>query len=482
MNASIPSQVTTAMESRSRWWAFIILCLGAFMIMIDGTIVNIALPSIKADLAFSNVTLVWVVNAYLITYSGSLLIGGRMGDRFGHRRMFLLGITLFTAASAACGFADSSALLIGARALQGLGGALVAPVALSLTVNLFPEASERAKAMGIYGFVAACAGILGLVLGGTLMHALNWHWIFFINLPLGVVIYALCVRSLPDSSGRAAATRLDIPGATAFTASATLAIYAVVTTNKVGWISLQTVSLLIGAIAGYILFLYIEARAPDPLIPLSLFRRPNLIVANGIFTLWVFTASAWFFVSVLYLQVVLHFRPEQVSMAFVPGAVAGASFSLGISPRVVMRFGIKRPLVTGLLIASIGLAFFARATVQRGMPVDVILGIFLPALGGSIAINPLFLAALNDAAPSESGLVSGILNTAGTMAGALGLAILVSAASARTNHLLTEGASLPAALHSGYCLAFSLGAAFLAVACVLGIVFLCPVLRSAGPT
>ena len=474
MSASIPSQVTTVMGSRSHWRAFIVLCLGAFMIMIDGFIVNIALPSIKADLAFSDVSLVWVVNAYLITYSGSLLIGGRMGDLFGYRRMFLLGITLFTAASAVCGLAGSRALLIGARALQGLGGALVAPVALSLTVSLFPEAAERAKAMGVYGFVNACAGILGLVLGGTLTGVLNWHWIFLINLPLGVAVYALCVRSLPDSSGLAASTRLDIPGATAITAASMLAIYAIVNANDAGWRSLQTVSLLSAAITGLIVFFHIEARVREPLVPLNLFRRRNLTVASIIFTLWVLATSAWFFVSVLYLQVVLGYRPEQVGLAFVPSAVVAATLSLGISAKLVVRFGIKRPLVMGLLVASTGLALFTRAPLHGSMAFDAIPPMILVGLGGGTALNPLFLAALNDASPSESGLVSGMLNTAGMMGGALGLAILVSAASARTHNLLTLGASLPVALNSGYHLAFALAAAFLAIAPVIGVAFLRP--------
>lgn len=442
------------------------------MIMIDVMIVNVALPSIKADLAFSDVSLIWVVNAYLITYGGSLLIGGRMGDLFGHRRMFLLGITIFTAASTVCGFANSRALLIGARAVQGLGGALVAPVVLSLTVSLFPEASERAKAVGIYGFINACAGVLGLVLGGTLTGALGWHWIFLINLPLGVGVYALCTRSVPDASGLAAATRLDIPGTTAITASSMLATYAIVSANEASVI--QTTGLLTGAIAGLIAFLYTEARVPDPLVPLNLFRRRNLTVACVIFTLWGLATSAWFFVCVLYFQVVLRYSPEQVGFAFVPATVATAAVSLGISAKLVVRFGIKRPLVLGLLMALSGLALFTRAPAGASMAIDILPAMLLIGLGGGIALNPLFLAALSDVAPSKSGLVSGTLNTAGMIGGALGIAMLVGAASARTHHLLTAGVSLPVALHSGYRLAFSLAAAFLAIAPVLGIVLLYP--------
>lgn len=442
------------------------------MIMIDSMIVNIALPAIKVDLAFSDVSLAWVVNAYLITYSGFLLIGGRVGDLFGHRRMFLLGLVLFTVASTACGLADSRVLLIGARALQGLGGALVAPVALSLSVSLFPVASERAKAMSIYVFINACAGVLGLVLGGTLTSILGWHWIFLINLPLGIAVYMFCVRSLPGNSGLAAATRLDIAGAVVFTASSMLAICAVVNTSEEYWSSWRTVSLFIGAIAGSILFFYIEARVPDPVMPPSLFRRRNLTVANIIFMLWVFTTCAYFFVSVLYFQVVLRYGPEQVGLAFVPSALVAAMLSLGISARLVARFGIKRPLVIGLLIAATGLALFARATTHGSMTVDAMLGMLLVGFGGGTALNPVFLAALSDASPSESGLVSGMLNTAGTMGGALGLAILVSAASVRTNRLLAVGASLPAALNGGYHLVFCLAAIILAMASLIGVAFL----------
>ena len=271
--------MTHDLHGKQRWWALMVLCLGVLMIVLDTTIVNVALPSIREDLQFTETALVWVVNAYMLTFGGFLLLGGRLGDLYGSRRMFLAGLTLFTAASLACGLAQGQTLLIVARAAQGLGGAVVSAVSLSLIMNLFTEPGERARAMGVYGFVCAGGGI-GVLLGGLLTSALSWHWIFLVNIPIGVLVYALCLRLLPASRPAPAGTRLDAGGALTVTASLLLAVYAVVNGNEAGWTSAQSLSLLGAAALLMALFLAIEARSSDPLMPLSMFRLRNLATAN----------------------------------------------------------------------------------------------------------------------------------------------------------------------------------------------------------
>lgn len=453
--------------SRSRWWAFCAVCLGYIMIVIEGMVVTIALPSIQADLGFSELSLIWVVNAYLIPYSGFLLIGGRLSDLFGPRRLFLFGIALFTAASAVCGLTSSPALLISARAMQGLGGALVAPVPVSLTMNLFSEGNTRATALGLFNFVSSSGASLGLLLGGTLTSLLSWHWIFLINLPLGVVAYALCFVSLPTGQCLVTANRLDIAGAASITASLTLAVCGIVNAGKVGWHSLQTLILLTSAIASLIFFLYAEARASSPVIPLSLFRRRSLMVVSIVFMLWSFASSAWYFVSTLYLQTLLEYSAEQVGLTFLCFTLAAATFSLGVSSKLAMRFGTKRLLSLGLLMVAIGIASFARAPLHGHWVTDILPGVFLAGMGTGTLVTPTFLIATKGVAPSESGLVSGLVSTANLMGSALGLAILASAASAWTNALLSRRVSLPLALNGGYHVTDSLAAGLLTVAALM---------------
>jgi EmrB/QacA subfamily drug resistance transporter len=461
-----------SLDGRKRWLALLVLCLGDVMIVLDTTIVNVALPSIRAGLGFSQTSLVWVVNAYLLTFSGFLLLGGRLGDLFGHRRLFLLGITLFTLASLTCGLAPSQQLLISARAVQGLGGAIVSAVALSLIMILFTEAAERATAMGVIGFVAAGGGSLGVLLGGVLTNALDWHWIFLVNLPVGVVVVALCLVLLPAGRGPALAGRLDVAGAITVTATLMLAVYAIVNGNAAGWMSAQTIGLLAAAAALLALFIGIEARVPSPLIPLGLFRLRNVATANVVGVLWAAAMFAWFFIDALYLQLVLGYSPLQVGLAFLPANLIMGAFSLGLSAQLVMRFGIRPPLATGMLLATVGLALFARAPVNGTFVVDVLPGMILLGLGAGIALNPVLLAAMSDVAPHEAGLASGIVNTAFMMGGALGLALLASLAAARTNDLRASGAGALGALTGGYHVAFVVGAVFAAAAAVLSAVLL----------
>jgi EmrB/QacA subfamily drug resistance transporter len=319
--------MTQSLHGKQRWLALMVLCLGVLMIVLDTTIVNVALPSIAADLGFSETSLVWVVNAYMLTFGGCLLLGGRLGDLYGHRRLFLGGITLFTLASLACGLANSQILLIAARAVQGLGGAVVSAVSLSLIMNLFTEAGERAKAMGVYGFVCAGGGSIGVLLGGLLTNLLSWHWIFLVNLPIGIAVYALCVALLPSVRGHAHGERLDVAGALSVTASLMLAVYAVVNGNEAGWTSLSTLGLLGAALALLALFLLIEAKVEHPLMPLGLLRLRNVATANVVGVLWAAAMFAWFFISALYLQRVLGYRPLQVGLAFLPANLIMGFFS-----------------------------------------------------------------------------------------------------------------------------------------------------------
>jgi len=454
-------------SSRKRWLALIVLCLGDLMIVLDTTIVNVALPSIREDLAFTETSLVWVVNAYMLTYGGFLLLGGRLGDLYGQRRLFLLGTTLFTLASLACGLAGSQGLLVVARAVQGLGGAVVSAIALSLIMNLFTEPVERAKAMGIYGFVMAGGGSVGALLGGVLTDALSWHWVFLVNIPIGVAVYALTVILLRESRAPAGAARLDVGGAVTVTASLLLAVYAVVNGNEAGWTSAQTLTLL-GAAAGLLaLFLALETWVRDPLMPLRLFRLRSVATANVVGILWSAAMFAWFFVSALYLQLVLGYSAMQVGLAFLPANLIMAAFSLGLSAKMVMRFGIRVPLAAGLALTAAGLALFALSPVDGSFALHVLPGMALLGIGCGMAMNPVLLAAMSDVPQSESGLASGVVNTAFMMGGALGLAVLASLAAARTDTLLALGADSLAALNGGYHIAFAIGAVFAAAASLL---------------
>jgi EmrB/QacA subfamily drug resistance transporter len=460
------------LDHRTRWFALIVLCLGTLMIVLDSTIVNVALPSIRADLGFSETSLAWIVNAYLLTFGGFLLLAGRLGDLFGHRRLFLAGIALFTLASLACGLANSQGLLVAARAVQGLGGAVVSAVSLSLTMNLFTEPVERAKAMGIFGFVASGGGSIGVLLGGILTDALDWHWIFLVNIPIGIVVVLLSLRLLPAAHGESAGGRLDVGGAVTVTASLMLAVYAIVNGNQQGWTSAQTLGMLAAAVAVLAVFLAIESRVASPLVPLGLFRLRNVATANGVGVLWAAAMFAWFFISALYLQLVLGYSPLKVGLSFLPANLIMGACSVAVSARLVMRFGIKRPLAVGLLVAATGLALFARAPVDGNYLVDVLPSMILLGFGAGIAFNPVLLAAMSDVGPEESGLASGVVNTAFMMGGALGLAVLASLAASRSDSLRAGGEGPLAALNGGYHAAFLVGAVFAASAAIVGAVLL----------
>ncbi|MCE9600561.1 MAG: DHA2 family efflux MFS transporter permease subunit [Spirochaetia bacterium] len=456
-------------KNRKRWLALIVLCLGDLMIVLDNTIVNVALPSIRQDLGFTETSLVWVVNAYMLTFGGFMLLGGRLGDLFGHRKLFLIGIGSFTVASLFCGIANSQDILVIARAVQGLGGAVVSAVALSLIMSLFTEPGDRAKAMGFFGFVMAGGGSIGVLLGGLLTGALSWHWVFLVNLPLGVLVFILCFFLLPGGRDDGTHARLDLGGAATITGSLMLAVYAIVGGNEFGWTSARTLFILMAAWILFIAFLWIESRVHSPLVPLRLFKLRNVATSNMIGVLWAAAMFTWFFISALYLQVVLGYGPMQVGLAFLPANLIMGAFSLGLSARIVMRFGIRGPLALGMLLVAIGLACFARAPVDGNFWLDVIPGMTILGFGIGLAFNPVLLAAMSDVDQSESGLASGVVNTAFMMGGAVGLAVLASLAAFRTDHLLQAGISQKAALNGGYQFAFMIGSGFAFAASLLAL-------------
>ena len=468
------------MNNRTRWFALYVLCLGSLMIVLDATIVNVALPSIRKDLGFSQTSLAWVVNAYLLTFGGCLLLGGRLGDLYGHRRLFLIGISLFTLSSLACGLAASQEVLIGARAVQGVGGAIASAVSLSLMMTLFTEPADRAKAMGVFGFVAAGGGSIGVTLGGVLTDSLDWHWIFLVNFPIGLIVVALSLKLLPAARIEGARARLDVAGAVTVTASLMLAVYAIVNGNQEGWTSAQTLGLLALAAVLLAAFLVIESRVEAPLMPLRLFRLRNLATANVVGILWAAAMFAWFFLAALYMQLVLGYTPLEVGLAFLPANLIMGAFSLGLSAKLVMRYGIKPPLVVGLLVASLGMVLFVRAPVDGSFVSDVLPSMILLGFGAGTAFNPVLLAAMSDVDPSEAGLASGVVNTSFMMGGALGLAVLASLAQSRTDSLHASGDDALTALAGGYHAAFLLGAVFAAAAAALGAFLLNPGPQFAG--
>jgi EmrB/QacA subfamily drug resistance transporter len=467
-NSKEANGMSETTDSRRRWLALYVLCLASLMIVLDVTIVGVALPSIREDLGFSETSLAWVVNAYLLTYGGFLLLGGRLGDLFGHRRLFIAGITTFTVASLACGLATTQWFLVAARSVQGLGGAVASAVSLSLMMGLFTAPAERAKAMGIFGFVASGGGSIGVLLGGILTDALSWHWIFLVNFPIGVIVVLLTLRLVPGTPVSAERGRLDVAGAITVTASLILAVYAIVNGNQNGWTSARTLGVLGAAAVLFGVFLAIESHVRAPLVPLRLFRLRNLSTASGVGVLWSGAMFAWFFMAALYLQLVLGYSPLQIGLAFLPGNLIMGALSIGLSAKLVMRYGIRKPLATGLLLASAGLLLLVRAPVDGSFVTDVLPSMILLGLGAGMAFNPVLLAAMGDVDPAEAGLASGVVNTSFMMGGAVGLAVLASVAASRTNTLLDAGHSEVAALTGGYHVAFLLGAIFAAAAAVLG--------------
>jgi EmrB/QacA subfamily drug resistance transporter len=467
-------------SARARWTAFAIVCLGDLMIVLDSTIVNVALPEIRSHLAFSETSLVWVVNAYLLTFGGFLLLGGRLADLHGQRRLFIGGVIAFTLASLACGLATGQTMLIVARAVQGLAGAVVSAVALSLIMNLFPEGPGRVRAMGYFGFIMAGGGSAGVLLGGLLTGTLGWRSIFLVNLPIGLAVVILALRLLPSDAAQTGERRLDIAGAVTITTALLLAVYGVVGTEEVGWTAPQTLGLLAAAALLFAAFLWIESRVAAPLVPLRLFGSRNVSTANILAVLWAAAMFAWFFLSALYMQQVLGYGPMMVGLAFLPSNLIMAAFSISLSAALVNRFGIRWPLAVGLAFASAGLFLFSLAPVDGDFWLHIVPPMVLAGIGAGMAFNPLLLAAMNDVAPEESGLASGVVNTAFMMGGSLGLAVLASLAAGATRAALGDSLSQPEALTAGYQAAFVTGGICAGVASLLGALLIRTPTRATG--
>ena len=444
------------------------------MIILDATIVNVALPSIQTDLGFSQSNLAWVVNAYLIAFGGLLLLAGRLGDLIGRRRMFLVGLAVFTAASLACGVAQSQELLIGARFVQGVGGAMTSAVILGMIVTMFPEPGEQAKAIGVYSFVASAGASIGLLAGGALTEAINWHWIFFVNLPIGIATALVASRLLRRDQGIGLSEGADVPGAALVTGSLMVAVYTIVQAAEKGWTSLHTLglgSVAILLMAGFILR---ESRAATPLIPLRIFRSRNVSGANAAQMLMVAGLFGMFFLGALYLQRVLGYGALEVGLAFLPVALLIGLLSLGFSARLTMRFGARAILLPGLALVVAGLALFARAPVDATYVTDVLPSMLLLGTGAGLSFPALMTLAMSSATAADSGLASGLVNTTQQVGGALGLAVLATLSTTRTDDLLASGDSTASALTDGYHLAFTVGAGLVAVAIGVAVTVLRP--------
>jgi EmrB/QacA subfamily drug resistance transporter len=457
---------------RQRWMALYVLCMGMLMIVLDATIVNVALPSIQTDLGFSQSGLAWVVNAYLIAFGGLLLLAGRIGDLIGQRRIFLIGLVVFTAASLLCAVSQSQAMLIGARFVQGAGGALASAVILGMIVTMFPEPREQAKAIGVYSFVASAGGSIGLLAGGVLTEAINWHWIFFINLPIGLATAVFALRLVDGGAGIGIDKGADLPGAALITSGLMLGVYTLLQVGEQGWTSTQTLGLGAVAIALLVAFVVRQGRVATPLMPLRLFRSRNVAGANIVMALLVVGFFGMFFLGALYLQGILGYDPLEVGLAFLPGSIVMGALSLGFSERLIMGFGPQRTLVAGLVSASVGLLLFGRAPVDGTWVADVLPPMLAIGLGAGLVFPSLMTLAMSGATPSDSGLASGLVNTTVQVGGAIGLAVLATLATERTGTLRAAGESADAALLGGYHLAFLIGAALVAAAVVVALTVL----------
>jgi EmrB/QacA subfamily drug resistance transporter len=437
------------------------------MIILDQTIVNVALPNIQTDLHFSQAGLAWVVNAYLIAFGGLLLLAGRLGDLIGQRTVFLSGLAVFTVASLVCGAATSPAMLVVARFVQGAGGALTAAVILGVIVRLFPEPREQARAIGVYSFVAAAGAAIGLLAGGVLTQALNWHWIFFVNAPIGVVAGVLAVRLLERDRGIGLGAGADLAGAVLVTAALMLGVYTIVKAADYGWGSAHTLGW--GAVAVLLLIAFVvrQVRATNPLMPLSVFRSRNISGANLVQILLIAGLFGMFFLGSLYLQHVLGYDPLRIGLAFLPVAVVIGAFSLSVTDRLTTRFGSLPVLLPGLVLVVAGLLLLARAPEGARYLVDVLPSMLLLGIGVGLAIPALMTLAMADATEETAGLASGLVNATQQVGGALGLAVLATLATSRGKAALADGAPATSALTSGYHLAFAVGAGFVVVAIVL---------------
>jgi EmrB/QacA subfamily drug resistance transporter len=465
------------MQQDNRWIALYVLCVGVLMIVLDATVVNVALPTIKDDLDFTQNNLAWVVNAYLIAFGGLLLLAGRLGDLLGYRRVFMWGIGVFTGASLLCGLAQTQEMLIAARFIQGGGGALASAVTLGMIVTMFPEPREQAKAIGVYGFVASAGGSIGLLVGGILTDAISWHWIFFVNVPIGLVTALLAARLVESRPGIGLGEGADLPGAVLVTSGLMLAVYTILGVEEHGWASARTLILAAVAIGLVAAFVLRQARIEKPLMPLRLFHSRNVSGANIVIALLVVGMFGIFFLGALYMQLVLGYSPLEVGLAFFPGSLLMGLMSLGFTDRINMRFGPRNVLITGLCFLLLAMLLFLRTPVDGNYLTDLFPTMIIFGFGAGVAFPALMMLAMSGATPQDAGLASGLVNTAGQVGGAIGLALLATISTERTATLLDEGKSMAEALNGGYHLAYLVGASLTVVAIVTAVT----VMRSQSP-
>jgi EmrB/QacA subfamily drug resistance transporter len=463
-----------ARTERTRWMALYVLCAGVLMIVLDATIVNVALPSIKHDLGFSQNNLAWVVNAYLIAFGGLLLLAGRLGDLIGQRRIFLIGLAIFTVASAACATAQTQGVLIGARFVQGVGGALSSAVVLGMIVTMFPAPRDQAKAIGVYGFVASAGGSIGLLAGGALTQAINWHWIFVVNIPIGVATALLALRLVDGRPGIGLEQGADVPGAALLTGGLMLGVYTILEVGNHGWGSTRTLGLGAVAVALLAAFVARQAVIENPLMPLRLFRSRTVAGANVVQALLVVGMFGMFFLGALYLQQILGYDAFQVGLAFLPGTIVMGTMSLRFSGPLNLRFGLRATLIPSLVSIGAGMLLFARTPVDANYVTDILPTQILFGFGAGLGFPGLMTFAMMGVEPRDSGLASGLVNTSVQVGGAIGLAVLATLAAERTDSLRAGGAAAASALNGGYHLAYLVGAGLVAVAIAIALVVLRP--------
>ncbi|MEV6864599.1 MFS transporter [Streptosporangium subroseum] len=456
----------------SRWRAFAVLSAVQLMIIIDSSIVYVALPAIQNDLGFSPVGLAWVVNAYMIAFGGLLLLSGRLGDLIGRKRMFVIGLVVFTVASLLCGMSVSQEMLVAARFVQGAGGAMASAVVMGIIVTIFREPREMAKAIGAIGFVAAAGGAIGGTAGGVLAQAAGWHWIFFVNVPVGVVAAVLAVRMLVTDRGLGLAAGADVAGAFLVTAGLMVGVYTIVKVEEHGWASTHTLGLGTLSIILLAAFVARQARARSPLMPLRVFRSRDLSGANLVQLLMVAGMSGFQFLTVLYLQRILGYGAAETSLAGLPIALVLAVVSLGLAPRLNTRFGPRAVLLAGLTLMTTALALFIRSPVDGGYVLDVLPSMVLLGAGAGLAMPAVMTLAMSGAHPGDIGLASGLAGTGAQVGGALGLATLAALASGHTDALAAGGQRTVSALNDGYHLAFGGGAGLLVAAVIVGLIML----------
>jgi EmrB/QacA subfamily drug resistance transporter len=468
-----------ALTDRNRWIALYVLCAGMLMIVLDVTVVNVALPSIQDDLGFSSSSLAWVVNAYLIAFGGLLLLAGRLGDILGRKDVFMAGLVVFTLASLACGLATSQEVLVAARFIQGIAGAMTSAVVLGMIFTMFPEPREQAKAIGVYAFVASAGGSIGLVAGGLLTQSINWHWIFFINIPIGIATAVLATRVIERDKGIGFGDGADVPGAVLITSSLMLGVYTIVKpAAEDGWGASQTLGL--GAVSLVLLAAFVvrEARAANPLVPLRIFRSRNVSGANLVQMLSVAGMFGLFFLGSLYLQRVVGYDALEIGLAFLPTTIVMGTLSIRYSEKLIMRFGARTLLFPGLTLIVIALALFTQAPADGGYVAHVLPSMILMGLGAGIAFPGLVTLAMSGVRPHEAGLASGLVNTSAQVGGALGLAVLATLSATRSDHLIAQGTAKASALTSGYHLAFAIAAALVVAAIGVALTVLQPEARA----